>query len=196
MCRPATHQGKDRSLAAMPTCKRAENKSATCKTTTGHVAAFDAADPDGRRAPSLHSRGETTYWWLLQLFELSRRGSNPLLINASSSCGGGIRTLVRAQVSNSLKFSPLASTAQAMRAFLVRWRPLPSSSHVAPQARAQSRPPMTMCARRLCSTRSELIRFVCEVRSRVSRASSRCVRRASSSSGVGSCTTDQTRSPQ
>ena len=65
------------SLAAMPTCKRSENKSADCKTTTGHVAAFDAADPDGRRAPRLHSRGETTHWCLLQLFELSRRGSNP-----------------------------------------------------------------------------------------------------------------------
>ena len=55
---------------------------------------------------------------------------------------------------------------------------------------------MMMCGRRLCSTSSELMRFVCAVRSCVSRASSRCVRRASSSSGVGSCSTDHTRSPR
>jgi len=36
------------------------DKSADCGTTTGHRAALVAADPDGRRAPGLHSLGETT----------------------------------------------------------------------------------------------------------------------------------------
>jgi len=54
---------------------------------------------------------------------------------------------------------------------------------------------MMIRGRRLCSTSSELMRLVCAVRSCISRASSRCVRRASSSSGVGSCNTDHTRSP-
>jgi len=53
------------------------DKSADCGTTTGHRAALVAADPDGRRAPGLHSLGETTEWCLLDMIELSRRGSNP-----------------------------------------------------------------------------------------------------------------------
>jgi len=36
-----------------------------------------AADPDGRRAPGLHSLGETIQCCLLDMIELYRRGSNP-----------------------------------------------------------------------------------------------------------------------
>ena len=36
-----------------------------------------AADPDERRTPGLHSLGENTERCLLDMIELSRRGSNP-----------------------------------------------------------------------------------------------------------------------
>jgi hypothetical protein len=78
MCRAMTHPGIEFKLSA--TWQREAlraNKSADCRTTTGHRAAFDAADPDGRRAPGLQSLDETTQWCLLDMIELSRRGSNP-----------------------------------------------------------------------------------------------------------------------
>ena len=84
------------------------------------------------------------------------------------------------------------------RAFLVRSRratsAAPARNERSHQA-AQSRPPMMMPGRRLCSTSSAPMRFVCAMRSCVSRCSSRWTRRASSSSGLGSRSTDQTCSP-
>jgi hypothetical protein len=56
----------------------------------------------------------------------------------------------------------------------------------------QSRPP-TCSTRRLCNTNNAPIRLLCAVRSCLSCSSSRCARRASSSCGVGTRTTDQTR---
>jgi hypothetical protein len=76
MYRAAIIKEMNSSVGLWANAKRSESRGADCGTTTGHVAALLAADPDERRALGLHSLGENTRGCLLKVIELSRRGSN------------------------------------------------------------------------------------------------------------------------